>query len=111
MDATGGKTPTADGNLTAAQMKLKRTLLDVVTGQINITNEKTDRLIVTQEACTNEMLAIKNILKSSSEQSDMTEAAEHLVRTLDESLLLAESLSQRLAAVNDVLSEVEKSVK
>ena len=118
MDASGGAAPTKratpaanDGNLTAAQIKLKRTLQDVVTGQINITNEKTDRLIATQEACTNEMQAIKNILKSSAEQDDMTEAAEHLVRTLDESILLAESLGQRLAAVNQVLADVETTAK
>ena len=97
--------------MTTAQLKLKQILQDVVVGQIEVTNEKVDRLIATQAACTNEMQAIKEILKSSADQNDMTETAEQLVRTLDESIHLAQYLSDRIVAVNEVLTTLENNKK
>ena len=97
--------------MTTAQLKLKKIIQDVVVGQIEVTNEKVDRLIATQTSCTNEMQAIREILKSSADQNDMTETAEQLVRTLDESILLAQYLSERLVAVNDVLTTLENNKK
>ena len=97
--------------MTTAQLKLKQILQDVVVGQIEVTNEKVDRLIATQAACTNEMQSIKEILKSSADQNDMTETAEQLVRTLDESIHLAQYLSDRIVAVNEVLTTLENNKK
>ena len=97
--------------MTEAQTKLYRILEDVVSGQINVTNKKVDRLLATQQACASEMQAIKDSLKASAGRNDMTEAAEEVVRTLDESMVIADSLSQRLVAINDVLSELEEKSK
>jgi len=109
MSTEGGSSSNAASNkgMTEAQCKLYRIMEDAVTGQINVTNQKVDRLLATQQACASEMQAIKDALKASAECNDMTDAAEEVVRTLDESIVLADSLSQRLMAINSALSELE----
>jgi hypothetical protein len=88
--------------------RLENVITELIINNLDSNNSKMQQLCAVQRDCISELNEVKVLLNRVSSGPDMTDTAESVVRSLDNSVRLLGAMSNRVQQMNGTLNDLEK---